>query len=630
MYHIKHASGSETVYQTIDELSAAVHGGVVTADALIYHQRADRWLAVTNHPHYQIALSRPRTPPRPPSTQQPDASRRQVIQAVRAPVQESPELPATRVAPRIVPEVPQTVVRAQPLQVVAQPGKGPEAGKPVRRLTIPAARISDPEPAQQAPRNGAGAPIQPHHQPIPNGNGTEHRNVAAPRQTTVLPQRSAAPPSATNHEAPAPAPTSQVPDLGERLDLVEPELPGQVAAVAEPSNRAHPSATPQVDKLLALLGPQSPISARDDRPHKLARAADGVEFIELNPPLPPKEASRAAPVSPTSASAPAEIPPVLGIVAKPRRSGGPKLGVIAAAGIAAVAIGFFIWRGTSARSSTGSETLASPRSEAFGGLASADASVAVGAPSSAQPAPTPDSSAAGTDPSDTDSAPSIRRVAAPRMNLKISLPSAGLIGSAPAKTGIAPTILAQHHAAAYAEARSELELRMLQIGFTQIFLRTRLTSSSGLEDTRRLITAANGALRQYRSQESRIERAYQDTIGVAGRNLGWGPRELGTWNAKPNARETGETMRITNLLVSQMDSAFSLLLEQDGKFQIAGEAIVFEDADAARQYGALRGWLTQQADKFAGSGEGSLPATLRQVIKAIGATRLPQERRKQG
>jgi hypothetical protein len=95
---------------------------------------------------------------------------------------------------------------------------------------------------------------------------------------------------------------------------------------------------------------------------------------------------------------------------------------------------------------------------------------------------------------------------------------------------------------------------------------------------------------------------------------------------KTGQKESGENLRLTNLMLSQLDSTFSLLAEQEGKYQLSGDAIRFESADAARQYGALRVWLNQQADKYAGSSD-ALPATLRQVVKAVGSSRLPQERR---
>jgi hypothetical protein len=217
-------------------------------------------------------------------------------------------------------------------------------------------------------------------------------------------------------------------------------------------------------------------------------------------------------------------------------------------------------------------------------------------------------------------------VSAPR-NLNVRVPKGNLIETGnTSELSITAGTLIRNFNAAYTEARSELELRMLQIGFTQIFLRSRLATSSGVEDTRRLIASASSALRQYRGQESQIQRAYQDTVGVAGRNLGWTPRDLGTWNAKPEQKENAETLRLTNLILSQMDSVFNLLAEYEGKYQLAGETITFEDAEVGRAYGALRAWLNQQADKYSGSSD-ALPATLRQVVKAIGATRLPMERK---
>jgi hypothetical protein len=229
-------------------------------------------------------------------------------------------------------------------------------------------------------------------------------------------------------------------------------------------------------------------------------------------------------------------------------------------------------------------------------------------------------------PKPADSAPSIVQVTAPR-NIGITVPTANLVTSnAGSDAAISATELIRHYNVAYTEARSELELRMLQIGFTQIFLKSRLSSSSGVADTRRLITSAGVALRQYRNDEARIERAYQDTIGSAGRNLGWTQRDLGIWNMKPDQKETGENLRLTNVMLSQLDSVFSLLAEQEGKYQVSGESIGFQSGEAGRQYGVLRVWLNQQADKYAETGD-ALPVTIRQVVKAIGSSRLPQEKR---
>ena len=568
MYRIRLASGAETTYHSMEEFAAALQDGAVTADAVIYHQRADRWLAVTNHPHYQIALSRPSS-----AVSAADASKRQVISAVRP----AGEVPATRVSPRT--EVPPTAARAQIHQVVAQLEAQSELKAP-RKLAIP----------QPAAKTGNG-----------HANGT-----GAGQKTSVLPLR-------TPVKLPVAA-ESNIPDLGEGLDLVE-EISPAVPAAVRPS-----TATPQVDKLLEMLDPMAHVAPPAKAP---VRHQPEVELIDLNAPLRHK-----APILEIAAPAQHQHEHHHAPVTY-RRKKSPKMIGLAVAAVLVMGIAVVLWKpwsgagGLPEGSEIASTTL--PRTEAFGGSTSGPAPTAQnnGTESPAAAAPV-DSTRVPAKP--VDSAPSIVRVAAPR-NIGVSISTTNLVATGgPSRLSIGAGVLIQHYNAAYTEARSELELRMLQIGFTQIFLRSRLSTGAGVQDTRRLIASASTALRQYRSQETQIERAYQDTVGAAGRNLAWTPRDLGSWNTKAGLKESGETLRLTNLMLSQMDSTFSLLAEQEGKFQVSGDAISFENPEAGRQYGALRVWLNQQADKYAGTGD-ALPATLRQVVKAIGSTRLPQERR---
>lgn len=597
MYRIRLATGAETTYHSIDELTAALQDGTVTAEAVIYHQRADRWLTITNHPHYQIALSRAATGGSATATQSPaaasasppkeDGSKRQVISAVR-PLQKP--VPQTRVAPRTV-----------------------TAPSPVRtQLNIPAPKKAEAEPVLRAQENVLEGVVIDRPKTAPNSNG--NGNVEADKKTAALPVRSA--PVA---KPVTPSPVPRVPDLDDGLDLVDDIV------IERPAAPRATAATPQVDKLLEMLDP-APVPAP---PVKPVRALDDVEVIDLNAPIPihPEPLARATAVAPSPPARHQPSPTPIEVSPRaPQSRGNFKMFGLAAGAVLVIGAVLFLWKPWASRGvAQEAETVASaelPRTEAFGG------STANPAPTTSQISGTQPTPASNTQPAGpVDSAPSIVRVAAPRNLRKVPLPTANLIAAnSSTLANINASTLIQHYNAAYTDARSELELRMLQIGFTQIFLRSRLANKSGVQDTRRLITSANGALREYRSQETQIERAYGDTIGVAGRNLDWTPRDLGSWNAKPSQKEAAETLRLTNLMLSQMDSTFSLLAEQEGKYQISGEAITFQNSEAARQYGALRVWLNQQADKYSGSGD-ALPATLRQVVKAIGATRLPQERR---
>lgn len=585
MYRIKLASGQETTYQSIDELTHAVHSGEVTAEALIYHQRADRWLSITNHPHYQIAINRVKTG----KVAIPDPSRRQVVAAVK------PGAPAE-------PTVPPTAARAQLMDVVAEMDRGTQ--RPVKRVSIPTIRKPEERPRIQAYENvieGVKIPAPSSNPAGGNGhpNGTQSSNGKDPR-TTVLPlRRAAAPPS------PPPAPAVSVPDLGNGLELVEPE-PVESAV-----------STPQVDKLLSLLEPAAPARPRPApvaAPVATSTAVEErpVEIINLESPRAATE-YELAPLKPA---------------ALPRRRNRIPL-VAAAVVVLAAGAGIVFWK-TRRVPPPQTETPvavvpAEPRTDAFGGMTSIDTSAAtVEAPAAVPAAARRDTAVRAT----ADSDERIVSVAAPRVSLKAPLPTdLGAIQVESASHIDIPAVtLIQHYTAAYADARGEMELRMLQLGFTQMFLRNRLSTASGLEDSRRLVAAATAAIRQYRTAETRIERAYADTVGPAGRNLGWSARELGTWNVRTSPRENPETARLTNLMLNQMDDVFQLLLEQDGKYRINGDGITFDDPEAARKYGALRAWLNQQADNYAGTADAAMPATLRQVVKGIGASRLPRER----
>lgn len=57
MYRIKLATGHETEVNSFEELAFAVTSGIVTSEAHIFHQRAEKWLPITDHPHYRRAVA---------------------------------------------------------------------------------------------------------------------------------------------------------------------------------------------------------------------------------------------------------------------------------------------------------------------------------------------------------------------------------------------------------------------------------------------------------------------------------------------------------------------------------------------------------------------------------------------
>ena len=89
MYRIRSASGSEAVYNSLEEFHAAVRRGEVDAEDEIFHTRANRWLDVKSHPHYRSAVGwngsgEPSLPPAPPGAAHPPAPAPRVAPAPQA------------------------------------------------------------------------------------------------------------------------------------------------------------------------------------------------------------------------------------------------------------------------------------------------------------------------------------------------------------------------------------------------------------------------------------------------------------------------------------------------------------------------------------------------------------------
>ncbi len=173
MYRIRSASGTEAVYNSLEEFNAAVRRGAVSAEDEIFHTRANRWLDVKSHPHYRSALTWAgssegavagvHAPARTPVPPAPGASRPAQPQAPQARLpQPSPERPALR--------PPQTVLRPQ--------------------------LVADTPPAVQSPAAVVAPPVAP---PVPRKSkelafidlGTPAAPTTSQRNATVIEARKA-------------------------------------------------------------------------------------------------------------------------------------------------------------------------------------------------------------------------------------------------------------------------------------------------------------------------------------------------------------------------------------------------------------------------------------------------------
>lgn len=66
MFLVELKSGKEEVYRSVDDFTAAIRRGEVSARSRIYHRAASMWIPVTLHPHFRrIAAERSADPPLP-------------------------------------------------------------------------------------------------------------------------------------------------------------------------------------------------------------------------------------------------------------------------------------------------------------------------------------------------------------------------------------------------------------------------------------------------------------------------------------------------------------------------------------------------------------------------------------
>ncbi|MEP6572434.1 MAG: hypothetical protein ABJD11_07045, partial [Gemmatimonadota bacterium] len=341
-----------------------------------------------------------------------------------------------------------------------------------------------------------------------------------------------------------------------------------------------------------------------------------------------------------------------------KRSALPMMAGLAA--VLALGVGILVWRpwvlGLSAETGAANEPVAAVSHPTFAGMASAPpasmqsvapGAVRPGAPASQIPA---SSQAAGTIPS-TPAAPLARPAVLPAhppvetvaadsarsepiipSAVKVDLPTGGVIPGMSADIGrsattgptIAPSVLAKHYAAAYADAIDELDGKIDQLGFSKLFQTDHLASESGVSSERHVLSSASSAIRAYRARSTEIEQAYQDTLMQSERRQKSSPDELRAWAAHASQRESQDAVQFTDLMISQVDSLFGLLSAQHGHYSVSGDNITFSDAQAGKQYQALRAWVNQRADAWAGTPESAMPASVKYVLRAIGSPKLPK------
>ncbi len=591
MYRIRLVSGQEQVYRSIQELTAGVQRGDVTAEAEIYHQRTERWLSIESHPHYRMAVdggtaTRPSRPSRlkftrpsaqistsgvrpTPAAKQPDQGDLEELNRLLVLLDPLP-MPAQRAepAPPTVQSPPDlTLLRPEPMPAsMASDDPQPSFGTMLRLEDL--APVTEPAPATSEPAS-----------------------IEVIRDERILDEEAeaeAVPPTLEPVVADAEvAPT----DLGLPVEIILDEIPVPV----EPEQVEHHEDVVEVVEAAVALP-----------------AAD---FIDLRPVA---VLDHSAPVS-------SEDRPSAGPV---RRRYRPML-FVGAAAILALAVFAFTGGGDDANKSM--VTLASATAPA--GVPATDSSVVPMGPAVGFPLPAPGST---TKPSKGGSQADV--AGGDGVPAAALLPSAPTIDLASGRTervdagAAAPradagggSALARSYARSYANLGAEFASQMDRSGLVRLFSQTQLTTNDGLSGARRALDAAAAAVRQYHALEATIERVYQDSARQLERS-GATPADLRDWITHPSLKESQEAAGEGARMIGQIDAVFALLQSQSGRYRIEGSVIRFDDSNAAARYTDLQGWITRRLEHWSGQPASSVPTTVQPLLDGIGLTRLPTSR----
>ena len=604
MYRIRLVSGKEQIYPSIQELTAGVQRGEVTAEAEIYHQRSERWLSIESHPHFRMALeggtatrtsrlkfTRPASPVatsgvRPtPVAQKPDQGDLEELNRLLVLLDPLPT-PAQRAepAPSIVSSPPAlTLVRPEPIPPA---DVSDESGQTFGTML----RLEDLEP----PPSPEKVDLAPVSLDVIRDERvlTDEADVAETIQTVE--------PIAAFEAEPAPSDLGlpveiHLDELPVPMELERMELSTEVGFAAEPV--VVPTAAVEVageEMEMAELAVFAPTAAE-------------VEYVESEP---RHEAAFAVP---------------------PRRRARPMLFVGAVALLAAVVFAF---------TSGGSDTDKSMVTPASATVAVAPA---VTVPEITSPSGTPASNVgfpmpapgkgttsaaptAAAAPSRDSEAPAGLLPSAPMIDLSTGgteLVSAGSAApSAGAKTG---SELARGYTRTYQNLENDFQGEMDRSGMVRLFSQTQLTTTDGLAGARRALDAAATAMQRYHARETTIEKAYQDSARALERS-GATPADLRDWMTHTSLKESKEAADEGARLGGQIDAVFALLQAQAGRYKINGSTIHFEDADAGARYAELQGWITRRLEHWAGQPASSVPTTVQPLLEGIGLTRLPVSR----
>jgi hypothetical protein len=185
--------------------------------------------------------------------------------------------------------------------------------------------------------------------------------------------------------------------------------------------------------------------------------------------------------------------------------------------------------------------------------------------------------------------------------------------------------LLSRYDAASNEVYGRLETGMRVARLHRLFSSARLTPGGGVTDTRLSLAGAANFIRVYRQQQSKTDKAYQDTVTALAKRQSWSAKELKQWNLRPQRKEDPTLELLSGSLLASVDSILGVLDAQAGAYKIRGTAIAFEDPAATEAYGALRRRIKEQIEAAVTAGAATSFGPTGLLLQAIGTSTLPRE-----
>jgi hypothetical protein len=649
MYRIRSASGTEAVFNSLEEFTAAVRRGEVAPEDEIFHSRANRWLDVKSHPHYRSAINwsgplsadsifsgpatavPPAAPPKPvphaapahngqarlqiaeiPAAPKPAATtvyRPQLVsdKPASAPQASAPPAPAPAAPP---PAPPAPVVKSKEIPFI---DVGPAAPAPRQNATIIEARKPPVAPPVAPPARAAKEPEflvmdQGMERPARASNG--HRTVTGDADALFdtpladakppVPAATSVQPTQTKPEPPEPP---KVPAKPAQIVPATPPTPAPKAPVVAD----RPRSTPMPGTVAAPVPPR--ISAP-------VPAFTRIVAEDLDIPGPPLLESPLLALSPATQPTPTTVS---------RRSMGMVIGTGAIVMVAAGAV--MLWRPWSHHGTgevaTGSASAASSMADSPT-VTVTEATTTPPLPAPTKPGPTglvPPKSGDAAVPADSAGGDQILAATRPNFHTDVPVPSADLDLSADVATGPAVTVVAPSELARRLEAAEKLAQQDLsgKLGpFHNVLVASRLSSTEGVSQARIAWNNGADAIRQYRARIARLEQGYEDSVLASQRAKHWTAEEMRGWAMHQSLAEPAETSQLADLMLSQVAEGFDNLAALDGQYEVKNGTLRFKNPASATRYLSIRTWVEQRMQAWNGTPEGARPTTVSLMLRALG------------